>query len=76
MASELALHVNDDELSDRELDVLRRVAAGGCNKRVAADMGLSEVTIKSHIKNNMAKLGANDRTHAVTIAVQRGIIQL
>ena len=76
VASELALHVTDDELSERELEVLRCVAAGTSNKRVAAQLGLSEETIKSHMKNIMAKLGANDRTHAVTIALGRGVIDL
>ena len=76
VASELALHATDDELSVRELAVLRRVAAGTSNKRVAAQLGLSEETIKSHMKNIMAKLGANDRTHAVTIALGRGVIDL
>ncbi len=72
----LARHVTDQELSVRELDVLRRVAAGSSNKRVAHEMDLSEETVKSHMKNIMSKLGANDRTHAVTIALRRGIIDL
>lgn len=76
VASALALHVTDDALSERELDVLHRVAVGSSNKRVAADLGLSEETVKSHMKNIMFKLGANDRTHAVTIALSRGLIEL
>jgi DNA-binding NarL/FixJ family response regulator len=76
VASALALHVTDDALSERELDVLHRVAAGSSNKRVAYELGLSEETVKSHMKNIMVKLGANDRTHAVTIALGRGLIEL
>lgn len=72
----LAQHVTDQELSSRELEVLQRVAAGSSNKRVAHELDLSEETVKSHMKNIMSKLGANDRTHAVTIALRRGIIFL
>jgi DNA-binding NarL/FixJ family response regulator len=76
VASALALHVTDAALSERELDILHRVAAGGSNKRVAHELSLSEETVKSHMKNIMAKLGANDRTHSVTIALGRGLIEL
>jgi DNA-binding NarL/FixJ family response regulator len=74
VAAELAAHVTDDVLSVRELDVLRRVAAGNSNRRVADQLGVSEETVKSHMKNCMNKLSARDRTHAVTIALKRGII--
>src|ERR1700719_3835342 len=76
VAAEIAEHVTDSSLTPREIDVLRLVAAGNANKEVGARLSLTEVTIKSHMKNILAKLGANDRTHAVTIAVKRGIIDL
>jgi two-component system, NarL family, response regulator len=76
VAEESAAHATDDALSPRELEVLERVAAGSSNRRVAADLGVSEDTIKGHMKNIMSKLGANDRTHAVTIALRRGIIKV
>lgn len=76
IAAELAAHVTDESLSSRELEVLRRVAAGSSNKVVAAQLYVSEETVKSHIKNIMAKLSAKDRTHAVTIALKRGIIDV
>ena len=76
IASELAAHVTDEALSVREVEVLRRIAAGGSNKLIAAQLFLSEDTIKSHIRNIMSKLSANDRTHAVTIAIKRGIIEM
>jgi DNA-binding NarL/FixJ family response regulator len=76
VAAEIAEHVTDSSLTPREIDVLRLVAAGNANKEVGALLSLTEVTIKSHMKNILAKLGANDRTHAVTIALKRGIIGL
>lgn len=76
IAAELAAHVTDDALSLREMDVLRRVAAGNSNRLVAAQLALSEDTVKAHMKNIMSKLGAKDRTHAVTIALKRGIIDV
>jgi DNA-binding NarL/FixJ family response regulator len=76
VAAEIAEHVTDSGLTPREIDVLRLVAAGNANKEVGARLSLTEVTIKSHMKNILAKLGANDRTHAVTIALKRGIIDL
>lgn len=75
-AIELARHLGDDALSGRELVVLRRVGAGLSNKRVAGELGLSEDTVKSHMKNVIHKLRANDRTHAVTIALRRGLMAL
>jgi DNA-binding NarL/FixJ family response regulator len=74
IAAELAEHMVESSLSSRELEVLKRVAAGNSNRAVASLMYLSEDTVKSHMKNISSKLGANDRTHAVMIAVKRGII--
>ncbi len=74
VATELADHVADDALSERELDVLRRVALGNSNKVIAAQLAISETTVKGHMKSILSKLGANDRTHAVTIALKRGFI--
>jgi len=76
IASELAAHVTDESLSGREIEVLQRIAAGSSNKSIAAQLFLSEDTVKSHIRNIMGKLSANDRTHAVTIAIKRGIIDM
>jgi DNA-binding NarL/FixJ family response regulator len=75
-AAEIAEHAIDDALTPREIDVLRLVAAGNANKEIGAQLSLTEVTVKTHVKNILAKLGANDRTHAVTIALKRGIIDL
>jgi DNA-binding NarL/FixJ family response regulator len=75
IAASLAEHLGDDVLSQREIDVLRRVAAGNSNKRVAEQLSISEATVKGHMKSILSKLGANDRTHAVTIALKRGIIE-
>jgi DNA-binding NarL/FixJ family response regulator len=72
----LAEHVHDDALSSRELEVLRQVAAGNSNRRVATRLGISEDTVKAHMKSILSKLAANDRTHAVTIALKRGIIDI
>jgi DNA-binding NarL/FixJ family response regulator len=76
VASELAHHALDDALTDREIDVLKQIAAGCSNKIVADRLGIGEETVKGHVRNILAKLGANDRTHAVTIALSRGIIEL
>ena len=76
LAAELADHAGDDQLSPREIDVLRLIAAGNANKQIAGRLGMAEETVKSHITNILAKLGANDRTHAVTTALKRGIIEL
>src|SRR5271163_2227812 len=75
-AAEIAEHATDDALTPRETDVLRLIAAGNANKEIGALLSLTEVTVKSHVKSILAKLGANDRTHAVTIALKRGIIDL
>lgn len=74
IAAELADHVTEDALSDREIEVLRRVADGNSNKIIGAQLCVSEATIKGHMKSILAKLGANDRTHAVTIAIRRGFL--
>jgi DNA-binding NarL/FixJ family response regulator len=76
VASELALHVGDDVLSCREVEVLKLVACGNANKMIAARLSITEETVKGHVKNILAKLAANDRTHAVTIGLKRGIIDL
>ena len=76
VAAELAEHAVEDELSPREIDVLRLIAAGNANKEIAAQLSIAEETVKSHVTNILAKLGANDRTHAVTIGLKRGIIEL
>ncbi len=74
IAAELADHVTDDALSDREVEILRNVATGHSNKIIAAQLTVSEATVKGHMKSILSKLGANDRTHAVTIAMKRGYI--
>jgi two-component system, NarL family, response regulator len=63
-------------LSPREVEVLRLVASGNANKMIAAHLSITEETVKGHVKNILAKLAANDRTHAVTIGLKRGIIDL
>jgi DNA-binding NarL/FixJ family response regulator len=76
IASEIAEHATDDALTSREIDVLRLIAGGNANKEIAAQLSITEETVKGHVKNILAKLGANDRTHAVTIGLKRGIIDL
>jgi DNA-binding NarL/FixJ family response regulator len=76
IAAELAQHVADDDLTAREIDVLRLIAAGNANKQIADQLSIGEATVKSHVTNILSKLGANDRAHAVTISLKRGIIQL
>jgi two-component system, NarL family, response regulator len=76
VAVEIAEHATDDALTPREVDVLRLVARGNANKAIGARLTLTEETVKSHIRSILAKLGANDRTHAVAIALKRGIIEL
>ena len=76
VAAELAEHATEDQLSSREIDVLRLIATGNPNKEIAAQLSIAEDTVKSHVANILAKLGANDRTHAVTIGLKRGIIEL
>jgi DNA-binding NarL/FixJ family response regulator len=74
IANELVRHSLDDALTEREIQVLKRVAQGIPNKVIAAEMNLAEPTVKSHLQNIFQKLGANDRTHAVTIAIRRGYL--
>jgi len=76
IAAELADHAADDQLSSREIDVLRLIGDGNANKQIADMLSIGEATVKNHISNILSKLGANDRAHAVTIALQRGIIEL
>lgn len=76
IAAELAEHATEDDLSLREIDVLRLIAAGNGNKEIAAKLSITEETVKNHVTHILAKLGANDRTHAVTIGIKRGIIEL
>jgi len=74
IAAGIAEHVADDALTDREIEVLRRVAMGTPNKVIAAELSLAEATVKTHMKSILSKLGANDRTHGVTIATKRGFL--
>jgi DNA-binding NarL/FixJ family response regulator len=76
VAAELAEHTEIDDLTAREIEVLRLIAAGNANKEIAKRLSVAEDTVKSHVANILGKLHANDRTHAVTIAVKRGIIDL
>ena len=76
IAIQMAEHHSDDALTAREIEVLRGVAAGNANKAVAQLLNISEETVKAHMKSILSKLGANDRTHAVTIALKRGIIEI
>jgi DNA-binding NarL/FixJ family response regulator len=76
VASGLAEHTGEDELTEREIGILRLIAAGNANKAIAAQLELAEDTVKRHVTNILSKLGADDRTHAVTIALKRGIIEL
>jgi len=76
IAQQIALHVADEPLSGREMDILRLVAAGNANKEIAWKLSVSEDTVKAHMKSIFAKLDVDDRTHAVTAAVRRGVIDL
>jgi DNA-binding NarL/FixJ family response regulator len=76
IASEIAEHAADDALTEREIDVLRRVGSGNSNKQIAVQLAISEGTVKAHMKSILPKLGARDRTHAVMIAVKRGIFDV
>ncbi len=76
IAARLAEHLSDESLTDREVDGLKHVAGGNRNRDIADQLFISEETVKVHIKHIMEKLGANDRTQAVAIAVRRGIIHL
>jgi DNA-binding NarL/FixJ family response regulator len=76
IAAGLAEHLNDEALTEREVDVLRHVAGGNRNRDIAERLFISEETVKVHMKHIMEKLGASDRTQVIAIAVRRGIIQL
>jgi len=76
VAAELASHVVDDSLSEREFEVLSLIAAGNSNKLIADQLSISEDTVKGHVKSILSKLDVNDRTHAVTVGLKRGIIEL
>jgi DNA-binding NarL/FixJ family response regulator len=76
IAAQLADHIADGTLTAREIEVLRLIAAGDANKVIADRLSITEETVKSHVGNILSKLGANDRTHAVTIGLKRGIIEL
>jgi DNA-binding NarL/FixJ family response regulator len=74
IAAELVDHYAEDDLSEREIEVLREVARGTSNKIIASHLSISEATVKAHMKNILLKLGASDRTHAVNIATTRGFL--
>jgi DNA-binding NarL/FixJ family response regulator len=76
VAARLAEHLGDQELTSRELEVLRLIRDGHRNKQIAGQLQIAQTTVNFHIKNLVDKLGANDRTHAVAIAARRGLIQL
>jgi DNA-binding NarL/FixJ family response regulator len=73
---EIAQHATDDALTKGEVDVLRLIAAGNANKQIADRLSITEETVKGRVKNILSKLNANDRTHAATIGLKRGIIEL
>jgi DNA-binding NarL/FixJ family response regulator len=76
IAEQIAEHAADDDITPRELDVLRGISKGKANKVLAFDLHISEHTVKNHVKNILSKLNANDRTDAVMIAIRRGIIEM
>ena len=76
IAAAVANHLSDEELTEREIQILRLIAAGNANKQIADQLSIGEATVKSHVVNLLSKLGANDRAHAVTIGLMRGIIDL
>ena len=76
IAAEMAEYAADDALTSREIEVLQKVAMGSANKIIADQLKISEDTVKAHMKSILSKLGANDRTHAVTIAMRRGFLDL
>jgi DNA-binding NarL/FixJ family response regulator len=76
VAARLAEHLGDEDLTTRELEVLRLIRDGNRNKQIADQLSISETTVNFHIKNLVDKLQANDRTHAVTVAVRRGLLQI
>ena len=76
IAAEIAQHAMDTTLTPREISVLKLIAVGNANKEIAAQLNISEESVKGYVKNILMKLSANDRTHAVTIGLKRGIIDL
>jgi DNA-binding NarL/FixJ family response regulator len=76
VAARLAEHIGEEHLTTRELEVLRLIQDGFRNKQIADRLAVAESTVNFHIKNLVEKLGANDRTHAVTIAIRRGLLQV
>lgn len=76
VAAQVAEYTGEEGLTLKEIEVLRLIAAGNANKSIAAQLSITEETVKSRVKNILDKLGANDRTHAVTIGLKRGIIEL
>ncbi len=76
VAARLAEYMGEDDLTSRELEVLRLIREGYRNKQIADQLSISENTVNFHVKNLMEKLRANDRTHAVTIALRRGLLQI
>jgi DNA-binding NarL/FixJ family response regulator len=76
IAAEIAHHSGDESLSAREIEVLKLAALGNANKRIAMHLFITEETVKGHMRTILAKLNANDRTHAVTLGITRGIIQV
>jgi DNA-binding NarL/FixJ family response regulator len=76
VAVRLAEHLGEEDLTARELEVLRLIRDGYRNKQIADQLAIAETTVNFHIKNLVEKLGANDRTHAVTIAIRRGLLQV
>jgi len=76
VAAELAMHTAEEQLTERELEVLKLIAKGNANKEIAAQLTVAEDTVKKHVGSILEKLAANDRTHAVTIGLKRGIIEL
>ncbi|HEY0761441.1 MAG TPA: response regulator transcription factor [Pyrinomonadaceae bacterium] len=76
VAARLAEHLGEENLTDREMDVLRLIRDGFRNKQIADELSIAETTVNFHIKNLVDKLQANDRTHAVTIAIRRGLLQV
>jgi DNA-binding NarL/FixJ family response regulator len=76
IAAEIAEHAADDAISEREIEILRRVASGKSNRLIALELRITENTVKAHMRRILPKLEANDRTHAVTIALKRGILDL
>lgn len=75
-AAQVAEHSGEESLTPKELEVLRLIAAGNANKEIGARLSISEESVKSRVKNILDKLGARDRTHAVTVGLKRGIIEL